>query len=512
MAGGLAAAIALLVCCLLAATLGFYHLGHNSYWLDEAVSIRLAHDPWPSFIRTIRTTEANMVLYYVLLRAWVRLGDSEATVRLLSCMIGTLTVPALYAVGARLFGRTTGLVAALLLAVDTGHLWASQEARSYALMMCLTTLSWWLLLRAAAATPGRQAWITWAAYIVTAALAVYAHFYAALVLLAQAAAAIWLPLGAPPVGTPIREPVGTPNARVPRPVILGGTGALVALLWPLARFLISHPHHNIDWIGSEHRNPFLGVVWPVIHPTSPWGLASVAALVVVGLGAIVAAWRRIPRAMRWRYVLVSMWLGVPVVVAIVTSVALTPVLDQRYLTVCLPPLALAAAAALTHVWPRRGSLAMLLVVLAIDSASVHWYYTHADNEDWRGATAYIAGHSAPGDRVLFYAPYMHIPFDLYRDQFGVPRSAPPQGPRRGQSLAAAAAESRAWAPRVWLVLSHVDSPVCAQAVAGELEARFGTVDRRDFTQIEVDLFSDPRDSFLAQAVTPGSISADCPQQ
>jgi hypothetical protein len=62
-------------CGVLAAALSLQRLGHNSYWLDEAFSVRLAQEPWPVFVRTIRTTEANMALYYVALRAWLPLGD-----------------------------------------------------------------------------------------------------------------------------------------------------------------------------------------------------------------------------------------------------------------------------------------------------------------------------------------------------------------------------------------------------------------------------------------------------
>lgn len=542
------AAVLLFAPCLLAAALGLFHLGHNSYWLDEAVSVRLAEDPWRSFVRTIRTTEANMALYYLLLRAWVQLGDGEASVRLLSCLLGTLTVPALYAVGARLFDRATGLAAALLLAVDTGHLWASQEARSYALVMCLTTVSWWLLLRAADAHPGRASWIAWATYVVAAALAVYAHFYAALVLLAQAPVALWLPLrtampvanvtgrAEPPVrsefearpsahvhdrdtgaGAPaMSDSSGARGAaapgRISRGIVLACTVALVALLWPLLRFLLAQPHHNIDWIGTAHQNPLLGIVSPVVHPTSVWGLAAVAALVVVGPVAMAVAWRRVATPTRWRCAVVLLWLGVPVVVAVATTLALAPVIDQRYLTICLPPLALAAAAALTHLWPPRWSLAALLVVLALDAVSLSWYYTHLGKENWRAATAYVADRAAPGDRILFYAPYVHIPFDLYRARSGAMRDASPLGPARGQSLATAVAEFRTRAPRVWLVLSHADSPACGQAIAEAFHSRFATLERHDFAHIEVHLFSGLRPPLPVQSPRPDSIATACPQQ
>lgn len=486
---------------MVAAALSLRRLGHSSYWLDEAVSVQLALDPWPVFVRTIRTTEANMAAYYLALRAWVRLGDSETTVRLLSCVAGTLTVPALYAVGARLFGRTAGLTAALLLTADTGRLWASQEARSYALVMCLTTVSWWLLLRAADARTGAKAWRSWTVYVVVAALAVYAHFYAALVLLAQAAAALWLP-----VRTPVPE--SGPRERISRRVVLACTAVLLALLWPLVLFLL-RPHHNIDWIAAAHQDPLAGILSPIIHPTSAWGLAAVTVLVATGPVALLIAWRRIAITARWRYALVLLWLGVPAAVTVVTSLAVAPVVDQRYMTICLPPLTLAAAAALITVWPPGWRVAALLLALALDARSIGWYYTHLEKEDWRDAAAYVLTHAAPGDHIVFYAPYTRIPFDLYRARAQQARGAPPQGPAYGQSLAAAVDEFRRVSPRVWLVLSHLDSPACAQAIAEDLGSQFTGSEAREFTHIEVRLFSASRGPLPPG---PARTAAACPPQ
>jgi mannosyltransferase len=488
-------------CCVLAAALSLRRLGHSSYWLDEAVSVQLALDPWPVFVRTIRTTEANMAAYYLVLRAWTRLGDSETTVRLLSCVAGTLTVPALYAVGARLFGRPAGVTAALLLAADTGRLWASQEARSYALVMCLTTVSWWLLLRAADARTGAGAWRSWTVYVVVAALAVYSHFYAALVLLAQATVALWLPVRT-------TAPGGGPPERISRGIVLACTAALLALLWPLVLFL-RRPHHNIDWIAAAHQDRIAGILSPIVHPTSAWGLAAVTVLVATGPVALLMAWRRIAITARWRYALVLLWLIVPAAATVVTSLIVAPVIDQRYMTICLPPLTLAAAAALITVWPPGWRVAALLLTLALDARSIGWYYTHLEKEDWRDATAYVLTHAAPGDRIVFYAPYTRIPFELYRARAQAARGAPPQGPVHGQSLAAAVDEFRRGAPRVWVVLSHLDSPPCAQAIMEDIGSQFAASEAREFTHIEVRLFSGSHGTLpLEAAHTP----AACPPQ
>ena len=125
-----------------------------------------------------------MALYHVLLNSWISaLGSSEATIRMLSVLFAVMTVPALYAVGARLFSRRVGVVAAVLLALNTALYSYAREARSYSLTLLLVLGASYFLVRA---TSQPQRRIFWAAYGVTAVLSVYAHFFAALVLLAHA--------------------------------------------------------------------------------------------------------------------------------------------------------------------------------------------------------------------------------------------------------------------------------------------------------------------------------------
>ena len=58
----------------LAAVLRFAYLGAKSIWSDEAFSIVMAKLPWSDFWRMTTTTEANMSLYYALLRALIQRG------------------------------------------------------------------------------------------------------------------------------------------------------------------------------------------------------------------------------------------------------------------------------------------------------------------------------------------------------------------------------------------------------------------------------------------------------
>ena len=170
--------LALLLIVLLAFLLRLYRLDHQSLWYDEGFSVYLAGMSLGEI--TVRTaSDIHPPLYYYLLHLWFGpFGDSEFVLRFFSLVFGFLTAPLIYALGRRLLGTTSGLLAALLLAISPLYLWYSQEARMYTLVTFLCLLSSYLLLRALEGKPG----FLWGGYIFVNVLAVYSHFYAFFVL------------------------------------------------------------------------------------------------------------------------------------------------------------------------------------------------------------------------------------------------------------------------------------------------------------------------------------------
>jgi len=137
----------------------------------------------------VRTSgdELNPPLFYVLAWLAAKLGDPTLTLRLPSLAAGTLTVPLVYALGVRTVGRGAALLGAALVAIGPFAVFYGTEARAYALLACLVTLSSLTLLRALETpSPGR-----WALFVLASCAALYTHYTAVLVLGAQAAWAAW---------------------------------------------------------------------------------------------------------------------------------------------------------------------------------------------------------------------------------------------------------------------------------------------------------------------------------
>jgi mannosyltransferase len=170
----------------LAAILRFSTLHLQSYWFDEAVTVRLLKGSFGHMLSSIGGSESTPPLYYVLAWPWARIfGAGEVGLRSLSALAGTAFVPVAYAAGAQLASRRVAAVIAALAAVNPLLIWYSQEARSYALLALLAGLSFVLFARLLREPRDR----TLALWTLVSALALATHYFAAFVIAPEA---LWL--------------------------------------------------------------------------------------------------------------------------------------------------------------------------------------------------------------------------------------------------------------------------------------------------------------------------------
>jgi len=177
--------------CVIGAALRFATLDAQSLWFDEAVTAQLMRLPLPDLLHAIPGSESSPPLYYLL--EWLStqlFGTGEVGLRSLSALLGTATIPVVWALGRRLAGNRAGLVAAALLAVNPMLIWFSQEARAYALLALLGALAALLWLRALE-LPKTSRLLAWG---IVAALALATHYYAIFLVGPQA---LWLVYRAP---------------------------------------------------------------------------------------------------------------------------------------------------------------------------------------------------------------------------------------------------------------------------------------------------------------------------
>ena len=365
----------------LALLLRLPNLEGKSLWLDEISSLTFARMDWHTFWTLVQQHEANMLAYYLLLRAWVHLGDSQWIAKLLSIIFGVATVPGIFALGKELYGRRVGLISAVLLTVSACHVRASQWIRSYSLMLLLLVLSSWFLARALEKPTFRNSSL----YVLTSALAVYNHFYAVLVLGTQIVSVLLL----------------CPRTVAWKRILLSWI-PLAFLLFPAAAYVLFRNTGQLDWILPPHPRELLH--WAVfLAGAGGTGVAYILLAICLVLGAIAAhairrSWSAPVRSLEnWRLAFPFLWLILPVAIAFLASYA-KPVFFFRYLIICLPAFVIIVARGIVAWRPSCLRSGVLATALCLSLVTVVLAYR--TEEDWAGSMRYLLAYVQPGEPVF----------------------------------------------------------------------------------------------------------------
>ncbi len=126
-------------------------------------------------LHSVARVESAPPLYCMLAWGWSRIfGTGGAGLRLLSAVAGVAIVPVVYALGRALRSRRVGLVAGAIVATSPYLVFYSQEARSYALFVLISTTSVLVCVRAIE-TPTPRMFALWAAVSIAA---IATHYFA----------------------------------------------------------------------------------------------------------------------------------------------------------------------------------------------------------------------------------------------------------------------------------------------------------------------------------------------
>jgi mannosyltransferase len=382
----------------IAAVLRLHAITAKSFWLDEGISVQIARLPWQQFFYVLRHREINMALYYFLLHFWLLLGSSEGFIRGLSVLFSVATVPVIYALGVRVWGRHAGLLAAWLLAINAYHIRYAQEARGYTLVVFFAALATLLLVRNLQEPESAR----WSWYIAACALAVYSHFFGALVVVAHGASLAFLHR---------RDLPWKDLSRTMR--------WLAYLIIPIALIVANIGASSTRWIPPTKMS---GVLQFLVMMAGNDGSRLLALETIAAAFAAFAVWKRWRRAGRtldcWGQVLIFSWLIVPIAVVLAVSMV-RPIFLPRYLLPCLPAAILIVAAGIDTIKPRMPAWILAAAISVFSFLGVFSYYRQdfdLERDDWRTATSNVLNHALPGDGAFFYQNFGRLPFEFYRSQ------------------------------------------------------------------------------------------------
>jgi mannosyltransferase len=432
----------------LGAVLRLVALGRKSLWLDEIASVAIVRLPSAAFWSMLWHAEGNMGLYYTLLRPWLRFGVSEATVRMLSALIGIASVPLIYALARLLVSETSARLATLFLALNACAIAVSQEARGYSLLTLAVLFSTYLFVRLVE----RPSLVLACAYGVVTGLALYCHYFGLFVPVAQAISLAALPR----------------RRRPWKQLALAALIVVVAALPVLWMIHIQDIGHitwvkSTSWLELYHLGGYLAAGSGKLIGA----VLLLLDLLLLGLflRALKTLWHDREHDLRcWCYVLLASCLFAPVGMSLLVS-TVRPIFYHRFLIIALPAWIVMTAAGTEQIRNRTWRVAAIAGVCGLSVVSVIAFYSRVQ-EDWRGVTSYVIAQAHPNERVVYYRPEGYFAVENYRNWLQGGSGPHPQGiavnPANGDW-----ARQIDSAPRVWLVLYRATMD---DSVAREIDA------------------------------------------
>lgn len=273
---------------LAALLLRVHRIGVHEFWLDETFSFQDAtavHWAWDLRLRDMPP------LYTVLLHGWIGVaGTDEGALRLLSALLGTLAVGATMWLARQMGGPRAVVPAGVVAALAPMHVYYSQEARPYAILLLLIPVILGLVHRAVTHDRVRD----WVPVCLVATVILYTHYLGGLALLGTAGMLLV-----------------APSRRVAnRWAVSMAVAGLLFLPWVAWSFLlVSHSTAGLGWIADAWAR-------------TPWAIPRSLEMFVIGprAGALSITLKQFdtltyPEPLRWLALsaagALALWLVVP---------------------------------------------------------------------------------------------------------------------------------------------------------------------------------------------------------
>jgi uncharacterized membrane protein len=422
------------------------YLGKESLWLDESFSHWFSSRPLMELWTTVPLYETHPPLYYTILKAWrAAFGDSEAALRALSALAGTLTIPLVYILGRQAAGPLAGVLAAAMFALSPTHIYHSQEARPYALLVLAATWAMcgalWLTANPDQAsrplfglrgTPGgamesggrerRAAPAAWAALIAGSAASLWLHNISGTLIVALIAS----------VFPQILQRPGDPRGFL---VNAFWAGVVILALWSPFLVMFLKQAGNVAgnfwmdnirlWIiyaGLKEIFFLFIYSWPIM----------IFLLALAGYGLL---WIRAQRGMAAAWSLAGLTL-IPLILIIGVSYTVKPIFVPRTILWVTVPFFVMAGAGLAAASGEKWIIKAPLLAAAFAGFLYgdFDYLTSTNREPWRQIVGHVTATAKKGDVALLLPNSLEIPFSYYASRLNTPleiRPLPARFPAMG---------------------------------------------------------------------------------
>ncbi len=380
---------------LFGAAVRFYEISRESLWYDELFPLWASRLPIGELLKEVPASR-HPPLYYLIGHVWFAISTNDTWVRLISWTAGVFTIWLVYLLAKEMFSRRAGLWAATLAASSPYLFWYSREASDYSLLIAVSTASLYFLVRSS----NRGGWANWTVYVITTSAALFTHFYAAFLLVAEA---VFFVL------------IHDRRQRRLRPWLISEAALMgFVLLWMLFNrgaagwVVFNLPDLKTFMADAFWRGP-VALLWgtmPLNHAevVVPYWLGRdymqvAIVLLFLGMLALSAQFRKA--------FLQKKTLGLTVLILVLLA---GPVLGQslretftsvRYYALAITPLLLLITAFVSAA-PRRVGTVIGSLAAAASLCVTGWTLINYHYDNWRGAMATVSDTRQAGDHMFCF--------------------------------------------------------------------------------------------------------------
>ena len=419
----------LLLIVLIGACLRLYKIGSNSLWFDEAISVWFANESLGNIIIKQTSADVHPPFYYIVLSLWINVfGNGEFEVRLLSAIFGILSIPLLYLIVKNLFGTLPALISALMLALSPFHVYYSQEARMYSILTFCVLLSIFFMVKMLSIgkepTQTKKTIFYSIGYVISTLASLYCHNVALLLPIAQNFFFIifwnrhrpflkfWIPslltiiiLWAPWTPSFLEQSSSVGKSFYAPPL------TLETIIILFATFNNGPTYWLFNWIDVGN--------FSLIHGRLV--LVTIIFFSLLFLGGIIHG-RHNPRSL----VLLLLISFVPIGTQLLISLKHSILTAQTLIWASVPYIVLIALG-ISSIKSKWIFALTIVLITALNSASLYKYYAEFKKERWDLAADYVAQNSDirepqssdKEDLILFSSSLGQIPFEYYFDRYNL---------------------------------------------------------------------------------------------
>jgi mannosyltransferase len=392
------AIVGLLLLMIGAVLLSVFVFSKSSLRLDEAQSLFQVSRDFPGLLFQI-AQDVHVPGYHTLLQGWVNVFDNDVrTARYLSLAFFIAIIPAVYYLGAMIFNRRVGMLAALLVTISPFMQWYGSEVRMYSMLAFVTVIHQILFLKVF--KQGKA--LHWFWYVLVTIIGLYTHYFFAFVILTEVlfyllfkrqfkdgsfkkffvAAIVALAAFVPWLW--YVQSLGTASNTQPSL----GVPSSGDLFNTYAQFLFGF---QVDAL-----NTIIVSLWPII--------------VLLAFFALQKNHKVTPQAIF--FVMAAI---VPVLGAYLLSVTVRPFYLSRYLIVALPALMILLAWIIS-IYPVRVRRFLQIGLIVTTLGLLYLQVVNPSTpvkEDYRAATTYLEQYATSRDVIVVAAPFTIYPIEYY---------------------------------------------------------------------------------------------------